>query len=369
MKAKGLRSRYAQGLRVTDEQALTAVKHAAGVLRVEIEALLSQGLPELADGAARGSAWSRATTSPRGRSACARASTSSSPARCARSTPPLSTAQLDAGDVVLVPHARLFADRRSLQPVVGRRRRERGGRAAKPTSYSCTPTSCRWAQGRTPERAHGPRSRGAAVKKEDLTSPQTARVARARGARTGRRRRSRAISFRAASTSSLLLELFTHTGVGTMITADPVEKLPLGANRGRRRHPRADRAARSRGHPGQAQPRAARSRDRQLPRRRARRHDRRLRRALSFPRRQERRVRLPRGRAGVPRLGVWRAAAQGCEERAKGLKHAAPVRAYHACRALVPRTGLPCRRVAALPSQRQALYNWRRGSKVFLKRL
>jgi amino-acid N-acetyltransferase len=45
MKTKGLRSRYAQGLRVTDEQALTAVKHAAGVLRVEIEALLSQGLP------------------------------------------------------------------------------------------------------------------------------------------------------------------------------------------------------------------------------------------------------------------------------------------------------------------------------------
>src|SRR3970282_1799431 len=45
LKAKGLRSRYAQGLRVTDEQALTVVKHAAGVLRVEIEALLSQGLP------------------------------------------------------------------------------------------------------------------------------------------------------------------------------------------------------------------------------------------------------------------------------------------------------------------------------------
>src|SRR5918992_3372749 len=46
MKAKGLRSRYAHGLRVTDEQALTVVKHAAGVLRVEIEALLSQGLPD-----------------------------------------------------------------------------------------------------------------------------------------------------------------------------------------------------------------------------------------------------------------------------------------------------------------------------------
>ena len=45
LKAKGLRSRYAQGLRITDEAALMAVKHAAGVLRVEMEALLSQGLP------------------------------------------------------------------------------------------------------------------------------------------------------------------------------------------------------------------------------------------------------------------------------------------------------------------------------------
>src|SRR6195256_1558615 len=45
LKAKGVRSRYAQGLRVTDEAALTAVKEAVGVLRVEMEALLSQGLP------------------------------------------------------------------------------------------------------------------------------------------------------------------------------------------------------------------------------------------------------------------------------------------------------------------------------------
>ena len=45
LKARGIRSRYVQGLRVTDERALQAVKEAAGVLRVEIEALLSQGLP------------------------------------------------------------------------------------------------------------------------------------------------------------------------------------------------------------------------------------------------------------------------------------------------------------------------------------
>src|SRR5690348_3784337 len=45
LKARGLKSRYAQGLRITDEAALTAVKQAAGVLRIEIEAVLSQGLP------------------------------------------------------------------------------------------------------------------------------------------------------------------------------------------------------------------------------------------------------------------------------------------------------------------------------------
>src|SRR5258705_144701 len=45
LKARGARSRYAQGLRITDEAALTAVKQAAGVLRIEIEAVLSQGLP------------------------------------------------------------------------------------------------------------------------------------------------------------------------------------------------------------------------------------------------------------------------------------------------------------------------------------
>ena len=37
LKAKRLRARFAKGMRVTDTPALTAVKHAAGVLRVEIE--------------------------------------------------------------------------------------------------------------------------------------------------------------------------------------------------------------------------------------------------------------------------------------------------------------------------------------------
>jgi amino-acid N-acetyltransferase len=42
--ARGIDLRYVQGLRITDDQALACVKEAAGVVRVEIEALLSLGL-------------------------------------------------------------------------------------------------------------------------------------------------------------------------------------------------------------------------------------------------------------------------------------------------------------------------------------
>jgi len=45
LRAKGHPERFSHGLRITDAQSLVAVKHAAGSLRVEIEALLSQGLP------------------------------------------------------------------------------------------------------------------------------------------------------------------------------------------------------------------------------------------------------------------------------------------------------------------------------------
>jgi amino-acid N-acetyltransferase len=45
LKSAGHRSRFTKGQRITDQAALAAVKHAAGALRVELEALLSQGLP------------------------------------------------------------------------------------------------------------------------------------------------------------------------------------------------------------------------------------------------------------------------------------------------------------------------------------
>jgi len=45
LKSKGLERRFHQGLRVTDKRALDCVKEAAGVARVELEALFSMGLP------------------------------------------------------------------------------------------------------------------------------------------------------------------------------------------------------------------------------------------------------------------------------------------------------------------------------------
>src|SRR2546421_13103773 len=68
LKAKGVRSRYAQGLRITDEAALTAVKQAAGGLRIEIEAVLSPGLPRspMAGAAIRGNSGNLTTPRPIG---------------------------------------------------------------------------------------------------------------------------------------------------------------------------------------------------------------------------------------------------------------------------------------------------------------
>lgn len=45
MHARGLKPRFHNGLRITDSNALECVKRAMGVTRIEIEALLSQGLP------------------------------------------------------------------------------------------------------------------------------------------------------------------------------------------------------------------------------------------------------------------------------------------------------------------------------------
>lgn len=83
---RGQQPRYKNGLRITDSQALLCVKEAAGMVRVEIEALLSMGVAN-SPMAAPGSGWHRATSSPPSPWGCATGWISSTPAMCAASTP------------------------------------------------------------------------------------------------------------------------------------------------------------------------------------------------------------------------------------------------------------------------------------------
>ena len=81
---------------------------------------------------------------------------------------------------------------------------------------------------------------------------------------------------------ALLMEVFTHDGIGTMVVDEKLESLRQATRRRHRRHAAADRAVRARRHAGQARPHRDRARHRRLHGDRARRRDLRLRRALSL---------------------------------------------------------------------------------------
>jgi amino-acid N-acetyltransferase len=206
-----------------------------------------------------------------------------------------------------------------------------------------------------------------ALAKKDGLGPHTSRALRAAlgalGAGVGR---VHLISRR--TSGATLLELFTHTGVGTMITADPVQRLreariedvggilaliePLEADgtlvkRGRERLEREIGNFLVLEHDGVIVGCAA-----------------------LYP--------LPERGAEIACLAVAPGARdtghgerllQACEARARQLRirrlFALTTRAEHWFVARGFKPAAP----AALPAERQALYNWRRGSKVFLKRI
>src|SRR5436189_149469 len=279
LKAKGLRSRYAQGLRITDDAALMAVKHAAGVLRVELEALLSQGRPGSAMGGAR------------------------------------------------LPTNRNGA-------VLG----ELTAREAEPLAKKAplTPQSARAIE-------HAVRAVGGGVARAHVITRSV------RGA--------------------LLLELFTHTGVGTMITADAVEKL------------RPARIEDVRGMLELIEPLEADGtlvkRSRELLEAEIGNflvvdHDGTIVGcAALYPVPEDKSAEF----ACLAVAGEYRDAGYGerllkaCEERAKALRlrrlFALTTRAAH----WFLEQGFRAAAVSALPQRRQALYNWRRGARVFRKRI
>jgi amino-acid N-acetyltransferase len=365
LKTRGIRSRYVQGLRVTDERALQAVKEAAGVLRVEIEALLSQGLPNspMAGAQIRVASGNYITAQPIG----VRHGTDFQFTGAVRKVDAAGIARrLDAGEVVLVPPlgysptgevfnlawedvaegvaVALKADK--LLMYTDRLPADRKGEVVAEL---------------TAQEAEG------LLKKEGLSTSTSRVMEHAVRAVKGGVARGHIVTRRA--TGSLLLELFTHTGVGTMITAATVEKL------------RPARIDDVQGMLALIEPLEAdgtlvkRSRElleSEIGNFLVVEHDGVIVGcAALYPFKEEKSAEFAclAVAEGYRDAGYGEDLLKACEERAKSLRirrlFALTTHAAH----WFLEQGFRAGDVAKLPSRRQALYNWRRGSKVFLKRL
>jgi len=221
LKNRGLRSRYARGLRITDEAALVAVKQAAGTLRVEVEALLSQALPNspMAGAQIRVASGNYITARPIG---VIDGVDLQFTGQVRRVDAQGIARRLEAGEVVLVPNigysptGEVFnlAWEDVAESVAG------ALKAAKLLIFT----------DRLPTDAKGEvlgeltaREAAALVKKGELGAPTTRALGHALAALAAGVGRAHLVSRRVWGAA--LLELFTRQGVGTMITADPVEQL------------------------------------------------------------------------------------------------------------------------------------------------
>lgn len=369
LKAKGERSRYVQGLRVTDGAALMAVKHAVGVLRVEIEALLSQGLPNspMAGAQIRVASGNFLTTRPIGVlkgidfqfTGAVRKVDAGAIAR-----------RLDEGEVVLVPHLGYSPTGEAFN-VAWEDVAENVAialKADKLLMYTDKLPMDRKGEllsELTPKEAQAILAK---VGKNDGLTAQTVRaLEHAVRAVAGGVGRAHIITRRVPG--SMLLELFTHAGVGTMITAASVERL------------RAARVEDVRGMLSLIEPLEA---DGTLVKR-----SRELLEAeignffvvehdgvivgcaalYPFPGDKSGEFACLAVAQDYRDAGYGEQLLKACEERAKALHirrvFALTTRAAH----WFLEQGFRAADVDALPSRRRELYNWRRGSKVFLKRI
>jgi len=366
MKAKGLRSRYAQGLRVTDEQALTVVKHAAGVLRVEIEALLSQGLPNspMARAQIRVASGNYITARPIG----VRNGVDFQFTGAVRKVDAAAlAAQLDVADIVLVPHLG-YSSTGEVFNLAWEDVAESVAvalRADKLLMYTDRLPTGR--KGEVVSELTAEAAAALAAKKGDLTPTATRALEHLARAVEGGVARGHLVTRR--SEGSLLLELFTHAGVGTMVTADTVEKL------------RPARIEDVRGMLELIEPLEAdgtlvkRSRElleAEIGNFLVIEHDARIVGCAAlypFPDDKSAEFACLAVAHEYRDAGYGERLLKACEERAKGLRlrrlFALTTQAAH----WFLEQGFRAADVDALPARRQALYNWRRGSKVFLKRI
>src|SRR5262245_13326829 len=365
LRAKRQRSRYAKGLRVTDPASLVAVKHAAGVLRVEIEALLSQGLPSspMAGAQIRVASGNYIAARPIG---VVNGVDYQFTGTVRKVDGVAIFRRLEAGEMVLVPHLG-YSPTGEVFNLAWEDVAEGVARTLKADKLMLyvehLPTGGR-GQILSELTAH---EAEALLKKDGLAAPTKRAIEHAlRAVRSGVSR-AHVVSRRAEG--AILLELFTHTGVGTMITADPVERLrpariedvggilaliePLEADgtlvkRGRERLEREIGNFQVLEHDGAI-----------------------LGCAALYPFAGEKSAELaclavaPEARD----TGYGERLLHAIETQAKALKlrrlFALTTRAQH----WFVGQGFRESGVAVLPEERKALYNWKRGSKIFLKRL
>jgi amino-acid N-acetyltransferase len=365
LRAKRQRSRYAKGLRITDANSLIAVKHAAGVLRVEIEALLSQGLPNspMAGAQIRVASGNYIAAKPVG----VVDGVDFQFTGAVRKVDAVAiNRRLEAGEVVLVPHIG-YSPTGEVFNLAWEDVAENVARALKADKLLLTVEQLpagRRAQILSELTAQ---ESEALLKKDALAAPTRRAIEHALRAVRGGVGRVHLVSRRAEGAT--LLELFTHSGVGTMITADPVEKLrpakidDVGGILALIEPLEAD---------GTLVKRNRERLEQEIANFELIEHDRSiLACAALYPYASEKTAEL----ACLAVAPDYRDAGYGerlllaCEARARELKlrriFALTTRAQH----WFIGQGFKEAGVAVLPEERKALYNWKRGSKIFVKRL
>ena len=365
LKARGVRSRYAQGLRVTDDAALMAVKQAAGVLRIEIEAVLSQGLPRspMAGAQIRVNSGNFITARPIG----VRKGVDFLYTGAVRKVDAFAIrGALDAGELVLVAHV-------GYSPT-GEVFNLAWEDVAENVAVALTADKLLMFTDRLPlDRKDQVMSEltaheaEALARKGALTAQTSIALEHAVRALAGGVGRAHLVSRRVPG--SLLLELFTHTGVGTMVTADTLEKLrparieDVGGMIALIEPLEAD---------GTLVKRSRELLEAEIGNFLVVEHDGVIRGcAALYPFADDKSAEF----ACLAVAPEYRDAGYGerlllaCQEPAKALKlRKVFALTTHAAHWFIEQ-GFRPGDVATLPSQRQALYNWRRGSKVFFKRI
>jgi len=365
LRAKSQRSRFARGLRITDANSLTAVKHAAGAVRVEIEALLSQGLPNspMAGARIRVASGNYITARPIG---IVQGIDYQFTGEVRKVDGTAIARHLEAGELVLVPHIG-YSPTGEVFNLAWEDVAESVATALKAEKLILL--TDRLPVNRKGEPLQELSARAAEALLEAADQPPHALKLLANGLRAlaGGVQRVHLVQRRADG--GTLLELFTHSGVGTMITADPLEKLrpakiedvggiialiePLEADgtlvkRNRERLEREIENFQVVEHDGVIIGCAA-----------------------LYPFDGEKSGELA-CLAVAPEYrdaGYGERLLEACQVRAQALKlrrlFALTTRAAHWFLA----QGFREAPVSALPERRQSLYNWKRGSKVFIKRI